>query len=125
MPDLQGRLDAIVKAYDIRGTYPEQLDEHVAGRLGLGFASFLREADPSAERVLVGIWLAGSGMVTIWLLAGVAVLAWMTSRAPRMDACIRRRTRGCRRKASTSITRSGANSPSTSIRSSRRVFGDE
>src|SRR3954454_2773703 len=34
------QLDAIVKAYDIRGTVPEQLDADVAHALGVAFASF-------------------------------------------------------------------------------------
>jgi phosphomannomutase len=34
------RLDAIVKAYDIRGTVPDQLDAEVAHALGVAFASF-------------------------------------------------------------------------------------
>ncbi|MEN9802167.1 MAG: phosphomannomutase [Actinomycetota bacterium] len=33
-------LDRIVKAYDIRGTVPDQLDERVAHALGVGFAIF-------------------------------------------------------------------------------------
>ena len=31
-------LDAVVKAYDVRGLYPEQLDADLAGRLGAAFA---------------------------------------------------------------------------------------
>ena len=34
-------LDAIVKAYDIRGTVPDQLDADVAHALGVGFAKFI------------------------------------------------------------------------------------
>ncbi len=30
------RLDAIVKAYDVRGTYPDQFDAEVAHALGIG-----------------------------------------------------------------------------------------
>ncbi|NQV97491.1 MAG: phosphomannomutase/phosphoglucomutase, partial [Acidimicrobiaceae bacterium] len=36
MPDL----DAIVKAYDIRGTVPDQLDTQAAHALGVAFAKF-------------------------------------------------------------------------------------
>jgi phosphomannomutase len=41
-PDTQpvSKLDAIVKAYDIRGTVPDQLDADVAHALGVAFASF-------------------------------------------------------------------------------------
>ncbi|MCU0260547.1 MAG: phosphomannomutase/phosphoglucomutase [Ilumatobacteraceae bacterium] len=41
-------LDEIVKAYDIRGTVPDQLDPAVAHALGVGFARFA-----AADRVLV------------------------------------------------------------------------
>lgn len=34
------KLDAIIKAYDIRGTVPDQLDAEVAHALGVAFASF-------------------------------------------------------------------------------------
>ena len=44
------RVDAsIFKAYDIRGTYPDQLDEQVARAIGRAFATFLK-----AEQVVVG-----------------------------------------------------------------------
>ncbi|MBI2505760.1 MAG: phosphomannomutase/phosphoglucomutase [Candidatus Latescibacteria bacterium] len=40
---------SIFKAYDIRGTYPDQLDEQVARAIGRAFATFLQ-----AEEVVVG-----------------------------------------------------------------------
>lgn len=52
--DVQDRLDAIVKAYDIRGLYPEQLNEDIARRLGAGVGQFTREDDPDATRIIVG-----------------------------------------------------------------------
>jgi len=42
-------LDVIVKAYDVRGTVPEQLNGDVAHALGVGFARFV-----NAPRLLVG-----------------------------------------------------------------------
>ena len=42
-------LDAIFKAYDIRGVYPDQLDETIARRVGDAFVAFT-----GARRVLVG-----------------------------------------------------------------------
>jgi phosphomannomutase len=39
----------IFKAYDIRGIYPDQIDEEVAGRIGRAFVTFLGE-----ERIVVG-----------------------------------------------------------------------
>ncbi len=52
-------LDAIFKAYDIRGTYPDQLDADVARRVGAAFASFAgapsilvaRDMRPSGEEL--------------------------------------------------------------------------
>ena len=42
-------LDAIVKAYDVRGTVPDQLNAEVARALGVAFARFV-----NAPRILVG-----------------------------------------------------------------------
>ena len=61
MNDLQQRLNAIVKAYDVRGTYPEQFDADIALRLGLAFAAFSREQDPDATTVMVGRDMRPSG----------------------------------------------------------------
>jgi phosphomannomutase len=49
-------LDAIVKAYDVRGTVPDQLNADVAYALGVGFARFA-----NAPRVLVGQDMRPSG----------------------------------------------------------------
>ena len=50
-------LDAIVKAYDIRGTVPDQLNAEVAHALGVAFARFA-----GAPRVLVGRDMRPSGL---------------------------------------------------------------
>lgn len=42
-------LDAIFKAYDVRGTVPDQLDDEAARRIGAAFAAFAR-----SERIAVG-----------------------------------------------------------------------
>lgn len=50
-------LDAIFKAYDVRGTYPDQLDESIASSVGAAFATFakatklcmVRDMRPSGE----------------------------------------------------------------------------
>jgi phosphomannomutase len=42
-------LDAIFKAYDVRGVYPDQLDEPVARRIGAAFSEFVK-----APAVVVG-----------------------------------------------------------------------
>ncbi|MBJ7293464.1 MAG: phosphomannomutase/phosphoglucomutase, partial [Ilumatobacteraceae bacterium] len=49
-------LDAIIKAYDIRGTTPDQFNEEVAFALGVGFATFTR-----ASRVLVARDMRATG----------------------------------------------------------------
>ena len=56
VPLRQGDLDSIVKAYDVRGTVPDQLNVEVAHALGVGFATFAR-----SERVLVGRDMRPSG----------------------------------------------------------------
>lgn len=50
-------LDQIVKAYDVRGTVPDQLNEHIAYALGVAFATFT-----DAPRVLVGRDMRPSGV---------------------------------------------------------------
>ena len=57
MPDL----DAIFKAYDIRGTTPDQLDAGVARAVGEAFAVFVRGQD-GGGRVLVGRDMRPSGV---------------------------------------------------------------
>ncbi|MGA1073678.1 MAG: phosphomannomutase/phosphoglucomutase [Ilumatobacteraceae bacterium] len=49
-------LDQIVKAYDVRGTVPDQFDGAVAHALGVGFARFT-----DADRVIVGRDMRPSG----------------------------------------------------------------
>ena len=58
MPDL----DAIFKAYDIRGTTPDQLDAGVARAVGEAFAVFVQGQDGGAGRVLVGRDMRPSGV---------------------------------------------------------------
>jgi len=53
---MRGDLDAIVKAYDVRGTVPDQINADVAHALGVGFARFA-----AAPRVLVGRDMRPSG----------------------------------------------------------------
>jgi len=61
MATVQERLGAIVKAYDVRGTYPDQIDAEIALRLGHAFAAFLRQEDPEATKVMVGRDMRPSG----------------------------------------------------------------
>src|SRR5262245_17115199 len=57
LPSLMSVLDEIVKAYDIRGTVPDQLRADVAHALGVGFATFC-----GADRVLVARDMRRSGV---------------------------------------------------------------
>lgn len=62
MSDLQEKLDAIVKAYDIRGLHPEQIDASVVHHLGVAVGQFLRSDDPDVTQVLVGRDMRPSGL---------------------------------------------------------------
>jgi phosphomannomutase len=55
-------LDAIFKAYDIRGTTPDQLDADVARSLGGAFAVFVAGQVGGARKVLVGRDMRPSGV---------------------------------------------------------------
>ena len=55
-------LDAIFKAYDIRGTTPDQLDAGVARAVGEAFAVFVTGQPGGARRVLVGRDMRPSGV---------------------------------------------------------------
>ncbi|MDP9070376.1 MAG: phosphomannomutase/phosphoglucomutase [Actinomycetota bacterium] len=57
-------LDAIFKAYDVRGTVPDQLDADVCRRIGAAFARFAmgeHGRDPDATRLLVARDMRESG----------------------------------------------------------------
>jgi phosphomannomutase len=54
-------LEPIVKAYDIRGTFPDQIDAETCRALGVGFGAFLREADPDSTTVVLGRDMRPSG----------------------------------------------------------------
>ncbi len=59
-------LDAIFKAYDVRGTVPEQLDPELARAIGIGFATFALEdaaaRGGSVSRVLMARDMRPSGV---------------------------------------------------------------
>ena len=50
----QRDLAQIVKAYDVRGVVPDELDESVARAIGTALVDLLRESDEPADRVVVG-----------------------------------------------------------------------
>jgi len=62
---VESRLDAIIRANDIRGRVPTELDTAMAQRLGAAFASFFREDDPEITEVVVGrdMRLSGPSLV--------------------------------------------------------------
>ncbi len=54
-------LDEIVKAYDIRGTFPDQINADVCRHLGIGFADYLKTGEPDATSVVIGRDMRPSG----------------------------------------------------------------
>jgi phosphomannomutase len=56
------RLDPIVKAYDIRGTVPDQLDDEIVEALGAAFARFALDEGGPCERILIGRDMRPSGV---------------------------------------------------------------
>ncbi|MET0728560.1 MAG: phosphomannomutase/phosphoglucomutase [Acidimicrobiales bacterium] len=58
-------LDAIFKAYDIRGVTPDQLDAAVAGAIGSAFGRFARDEAGGATRVVVARDMRDSGVALL------------------------------------------------------------
>jgi len=54
-------LDKIVKAYDVRGIYPEQINAEVCKALGSGFACLVKEKEPATTSVVIGRDMRPSG----------------------------------------------------------------
>jgi phosphomannomutase len=54
-------LSKIVKAYDVRGTVPDQLNERVTRALGAAFVEMLRESGDAADRIVVAHDMRDSG----------------------------------------------------------------
>jgi phosphomannomutase len=75
------RLDTIVKAYDIRGVYPDELNDDIARRVGNAFVAFTqpavvlvgRDMRPSSEPLAAafadGATLAGADVVELGLIS--------------------------------------------------------
>lgn len=59
--ELSAVLDTIVKAYDIRGIYPGQINSDVVDRLGRGFAAFIARIEPDTSAVAIGRDMRPSG----------------------------------------------------------------
>ncbi|MGA0803253.1 MAG: phosphomannomutase/phosphoglucomutase [Ilumatobacteraceae bacterium] len=60
MPDL----DAVVKAYDVRGTVPDQFDESLARALGVAFVQFTNATPPTSVVVAHDMRPSGPGLVS-------------------------------------------------------------
>ncbi len=54
-------LSVIVKAYDVRGIYPDQIDAATCEALGVGFAEFIKEVEPSTTEIMIGHDMRPSG----------------------------------------------------------------
>jgi phosphomannomutase len=54
-------LDEIVKAYDIRGLYPAQINADVCRALGTGFAHYIRSVEPETGSVVIARDMRPSG----------------------------------------------------------------
>lgn len=54
-------LEDIVKAYDIRGTYPDQINAEVCRALGTGFGAFIRQEEPDTTAVVIARDMRPSG----------------------------------------------------------------
>ena len=94
MSSLSGRdLSVIIKAYDIRGTYPDQLDEDLAQAVGTAFVEVLgvRASDGGAGAVVVGHDMRPSGPSLVSSFAqGFEKLAAMSLKLdwPAQTVCI-------------------------------------
>ncbi len=54
-------LDVIVKAYDIRGTYPDQIDAETCRALGVGFGVYITEQEPDTTEIVIARDMRPSG----------------------------------------------------------------
>jgi phosphomannomutase len=75
------RLDAIFKAYDVRGLYPDELDDDIARRIGNAFVAFTRPAlvlvgrdmrpssGPLSAAFAEGATLAGADVIELGLIS--------------------------------------------------------
>ena len=46
-------LSVIVKAYDVRGIYPDQIDAATCEALGVGFAEFIKDVEPGTSEIMI------------------------------------------------------------------------
>ena len=60
-PDRAALLDTVFKAYDVRGTVPDQLDVELMQRIGAAFAAFVSRREGRPSRLLVAHDMRTSG----------------------------------------------------------------
>jgi phosphomannomutase len=65
-----GDLDAIFKAYDVRGTTPDQLDEDTARRIGAAFATFVQRHPDGGGRIVLARDMRPTGVDLVDAFAG-------------------------------------------------------
>ncbi|MDQ3944657.1 MAG: phosphomannomutase/phosphoglucomutase, partial [Actinomycetota bacterium] len=94
MPAASSTLDAIFKAYDVRGLYPDEIDEDTARRIGNAFAAFTgaplivvardmrTSSGPLSAAFIEGATLAGADVVD----AGLASTDLIYYASGRLDA---------------------------------------
>ena len=58
--EYMGDINAIFKSYDIRGLYPQEIDEEVCRNIGYAFAKFLLEEDPQATKIICLLYTSPS-----------------------------------------------------------------
>ncbi|RSM49858.1 phosphomannomutase/phosphoglucomutase [Actinoplanes sp. ATCC 53533] len=71
-------LSQLVKAYDVRGVVPDQLNETVARALGTAFVEMLRESGAEAERIVVAHDMRETGPALVAAFAAGANSAGAT-----------------------------------------------
>lgn len=54
-------LGTIVKAYDIRGTYPDQIDAHTCQAIGVGYAAYIKSIEPDTTEIVMARDMRPSG----------------------------------------------------------------
>jgi len=64
-PSVVADIDAVFKAYDIRGTTPDQIDADLVRSIGVAFARFVRTQPQPHDRVLVARDMRPSGVALV------------------------------------------------------------
>ena len=114
-PSPEPSFEDIFKAYDIRGTVPDELDARIVYAVGVGFARFVLAQAVADKRVVVARDIRESGVELTHALSGAyspSVSAWSTSAWPRPTSSTSRRggssSRGrCSRPRTTRPTTTG------------------